>query len=65
MKALLAREPTPSREKIAIALSGHLCRCTGYLQQIEAVEALGLPHPSAAETNAVNCQDREGDTDGR
>lgn len=65
MKALLAREPTPSREKIAIALSGHLCRCTGYLQQIEAVEALGPPHPSAAETNAVYHQDRERGTDGR
>ncbi|MEI6509418.1 MAG: (2Fe-2S)-binding protein [bacterium] len=64
MKALLDREPTPSREKIAIALSGHLCRCTGYLQQIEAVEALGPPHPTAAETNAVDCQDQEGDTNG-
>ncbi len=64
MKALLDREPTPSREKIAIALSGHLCRCTGYLQQIEAVEALGTPHPSAVETDTVHCQDRERGTDG-
>jgi len=64
MKALLDREPTPSREKIAIALSGHLCRCTGYLQQIEAVEALGLPYPSAAETNVVPYNDREGGENG-
>jgi carbon-monoxide dehydrogenase small subunit len=38
-KALLDREPRPSRERIREALSGNLCRCTGYLQIIEAVEA--------------------------
>ena len=38
-KALLDREPCPSRERIREALSGNLCRCTGYLQIIEAVEA--------------------------
>jgi carbon-monoxide dehydrogenase small subunit len=38
-KALLDREPHPSRERIREALSGNLCRCTGYNQIIEAVEA--------------------------
>ncbi|HET9702999.1 MAG TPA: (2Fe-2S)-binding protein [Vicinamibacterales bacterium] len=38
-KALLDREPHPSREAIREALSGNLCRCTGYLQIVEAVEA--------------------------
>jgi len=38
-KALLEREPHPSRERIREALSGNLCRCTGYLQIVEAVEA--------------------------
>src|ERR1043165_14427 len=38
-KALLDREPQPSRQRIAEALSGNLCRCTGYLQIIEAVQA--------------------------
>jgi carbon-monoxide dehydrogenase small subunit len=42
-KALLDREPHPSRERIAEALSGNLCRCTGYLQIIEAVEAAAGP----------------------
>ncbi len=37
-KALLEREPAPSRERIKEALSGNLCRCTGYLQIFEAVE---------------------------
>jgi aerobic-type carbon monoxide dehydrogenase small subunit (CoxS/CutS family) len=38
-KALLDREPHPSRERIREALSGNLCRCTGYQQIVEAVEA--------------------------
>lgn len=37
-RALLDRHPNPSRELIAEALSGNLCRCTGYWQIIEAVE---------------------------
>ena len=37
-KALLEKEPSPSRERIKEALSGNLCRCTGYLQIFEAVE---------------------------
>jgi carbon-monoxide dehydrogenase small subunit len=38
-RALLDREPDPSRERIREALSGNLCRCTGYHQIVEAVEA--------------------------
>jgi carbon-monoxide dehydrogenase small subunit len=38
-KALLDREAAPSRERIREALSGNLCRCTGYQQIVEAVEA--------------------------
>ena len=37
-KALLDREPDPSRQQIKEALSGNLCRCTGYLQIFESVE---------------------------
>jgi carbon-monoxide dehydrogenase small subunit len=48
-KALLDHEPAPSRERIREALSGNLCRCTGYLQIIEAVEAAAERlRPSAA-----------------
>jgi carbon-monoxide dehydrogenase small subunit len=36
--ALLATTPRPSRETIREALSGNLCRCTGYLKIFEAVE---------------------------
>jgi len=38
-KALLDRDPHPSRELIKEALSGNLCRCTGYQQIFDAVEA--------------------------
>jgi aerobic-type carbon monoxide dehydrogenase small subunit (CoxS/CutS family) len=37
-KALLAHEPQPSRERIQEAISGNLCRCTGYQQIVEAIE---------------------------
>jgi carbon-monoxide dehydrogenase small subunit len=41
-RALLDHEPHPSRERIREALSGNLCRCTGYGQIIDAVEAAAL-----------------------
>jgi aerobic-type carbon monoxide dehydrogenase small subunit (CoxS/CutS family) len=37
-KALLASEPNPSRDRIREAISGNLCRCTGYQQIFEAIE---------------------------
>jgi carbon-monoxide dehydrogenase small subunit len=38
-KALLDQNPRPNRDQIREAISGNLCRCTGYLQIFEAVEA--------------------------
>ena len=37
-KALLEKEPSPTRERIKEAISGNLCRCTGYQQIFEAIE---------------------------
>src|ERR1043165_1356409 len=37
-KDLLAQKPSPTREEIKEALSGNLCRCTGYIKIYEAVE---------------------------
>ena len=37
-KALLDRNPKPSCEEIKEAMSGNLCRCTGYIKIIKAVD---------------------------
>jgi len=37
-KALLEQEKNPSRDRIKEAISGNLCRCTGYQQIFEAIE---------------------------
>jgi carbon-monoxide dehydrogenase small subunit len=37
-KALLDKNPNPSRQEILDGLKGNLCRCTGYVKIIEAVE---------------------------
>jgi aerobic carbon-monoxide dehydrogenase small subunit len=37
-KALLDANPHPTRDEIGHALSGNLCRCTGYLAILDAVE---------------------------
>jgi aerobic-type carbon monoxide dehydrogenase small subunit (CoxS/CutS family) len=37
---LFAREPHPDREAIRAALSGNLCRCSGYVKIVEAAEHL-------------------------
>ncbi len=38
-KALLDENPNPSVAEIRDALSGNLCRCTGYIKMIEAIQA--------------------------
>lgn len=38
-KALLDQNKTPDREEILEALSGNICRCTGYVKIVEAVES--------------------------
>jgi carbon-monoxide dehydrogenase small subunit len=36
--SLLSRNPDPSEAEIREAISGNLCRCTGYVKQIAAIE---------------------------
>jgi carbon-monoxide dehydrogenase small subunit len=38
-KALLDRNPNPTEEEIRHALAGNMCRCTGYVQIVEAVKS--------------------------
>ncbi|MFZ6029808.1 MAG: molybdopterin-dependent oxidoreductase [Chloroflexota bacterium] len=42
-KALLDTNPTPSEAEVRAALSGVLCRCTGYKKPVEAVLSLSQP----------------------
>ena len=37
-KALLLKNPNPTEEDIRVALSGNICRCSGYLQIVRAVD---------------------------
>jgi carbon-monoxide dehydrogenase small subunit len=37
-KALLSENPNPTEEEIRFALSGNLCRCTGYAKIVQAVQ---------------------------
>lgn len=42
--ALLARQPQPSREQIKEAISGNLCRCTGFIKILDAIERSAAAH---------------------
>lgn len=39
-KALLDKNPHPTREEIRVAISGNVCRCTGYSKIVDAVESV-------------------------
>jgi carbon-monoxide dehydrogenase small subunit len=38
-EALLASHPNPSRQEIRAGIAGNLCRCTGYQQIVDAIQA--------------------------
>ncbi len=40
LKALLDKNPTPTREEVQSAMAGNLCRCTGYSKMFKAVESV-------------------------
>ena len=51
--ALVERSAGPDREEVIEALSGHVCRCTGYIKIVRAVEAAarGDVHPEGVESS--------------
>jgi selenium-dependent xanthine dehydrogenase len=59
--ALLGKHRQPSREQIARAIDGHLCRCTGYVKIIDAIEMFarvrrGEPIPDLVESGGVGAR---------
>ncbi len=50
-EALLSRNPNPSRAQIRRAISGNLCRCTGYQQIIDAIETTAQRRRDAKEAS--------------
>jgi aerobic carbon-monoxide dehydrogenase small subunit len=53
---LLHRDPNPNRERIREELSGNICRCTGYMGIVDAVEAAAecMRDPSGANQDDPN-----------
>ncbi len=47
-EALLMHNPHPSRAEIRTALAGNLCRCTGYQQIVDAIEATAVQRKVAS-----------------
>ena len=48
-KALLDENPSPSDDEVRWAISGNICRCTGYMNIVKAVQAAGQKMSEAAE----------------
>jgi carbon-monoxide dehydrogenase small subunit len=55
-KALLARNPSPTEDEVRSAIGGNICRCTGYMNIVEAIRAaaaaqatITIPDSPAAE----------------
>ncbi len=51
-KALLERNPNPTGAEIRQAISGNLCRCTGYMNIVKAIEYAGQKMREPAATPA-------------
>jgi carbon-monoxide dehydrogenase small subunit len=59
-EALLMHNPRPTRAEIRGALAGNLCRCTGYQQIVDAIEATALKRAKASRNVGEQGEDRNG-----
>jgi carbon-monoxide dehydrogenase small subunit len=51
-KALLEHNPSPTDEEVRWAISGNVCRCTGYMNIVKAIQAAGT-EMAASEANVA------------
>jgi carbon-monoxide dehydrogenase small subunit len=51
--SLLERDPAPSEDDVRWAISGNICRCTGYMNIVKAIRAAGAAKVGAATTDAT------------
>ena len=54
MEALLTENPDPTREEVRDALSGHICRCTGYHDIVDSVMTAAKVKRSIANESTSN-----------
>jgi len=47
-KALLDQDPSPTDDEVRWAISGNICRCTGYMNIVKAIQAAGRDMSAAA-----------------
>ena len=59
-KALLDENPEPGDEEVKMAISGNLCRCTGYTKIIRAIQSAAEKMRKESEGQPVEKIDREG-----
>jgi carbon-monoxide dehydrogenase small subunit len=52
--SLLERNPDPSEEDVRWAISGNICRCTGYMNIVKAVQTAARVKAGAAEPAVAN-----------
>ena len=55
-KALLEKQPDPSELEVRTAISGNLCRCTGYQKIVEAIMATGKSAGECSSSDEHKCQ---------
>jgi len=51
-KALLERNPSPTEEEVRWAISGNICRCTGYMNIVKAIQTAGREMTASEDAQA-------------